>query len=87
MSAIYFRHRNIKIVQNKIQLLVNWTQNCCNDNRFKISTNKMTGVISSRRNNLPRIVLKIDQDQIKMENGVEFLGVVSDRKLCYTLII
>src|SRR6218665_3554704 len=37
----------------------------------------------SRRNNLPKIVLKIDQDQIKMDNRVKFLGVIFDSKLCW----
>ena len=37
----------------------------------------------SRRNNLPKIVLKIDQDQIKVENRVKFLGVIFDAKLCW----
>ena len=81
-STIYFGHRNSKILQNKIQLSIKLIQTWCNNNGFKISINKTTGVLLFRRNNLPRSVLKIDQDQIKMENRVKFLGVIFDSKLC-----
>ncbi|HMG39082.1 MAG TPA: reverse transcriptase domain-containing protein [Nitrososphaeraceae archaeon] len=82
-SAIYTGHRNIKILENKIQLSINLIQNWCNKNGFKISINKTTGVLFSKRNNLSRITIKIDQDQIKMDSKVKFLGVIFDSKLSW----
>src|ERR1043165_2452631 len=82
-SAIYLGHRNIKTLQNKIQSSINLIQNWCNENGFKISINKTTGVLFSKRNNLARINIKIDQKQIKMENKVKFLGVIFDSKLTW----
>ena len=82
-SSIYLGHRNIKTLQNKIQSSINLIQNWCNENGFKISINKTTGVLFSKRNNLARINIKIDQKQIKMENKVKFLGVIFDSKLTW----
>ncbi|MDW0237614.1 MAG: reverse transcriptase domain-containing protein, partial [Nitrososphaeraceae archaeon] len=82
-SAIYLGHRNAKLLQNKIQLAINSIQNWCNENGFKISIHKTTGVLFSKGNNLPKITIKIDQEQIKMENKVKFLGVVFDSKLTW----
>ena len=82
-SAIYLGHRNIKTLENKIQLSINLIQNWCNKNGFKISMNKTTGVLFSKRNKLSRITIKIDQKQIKIENKVKFLGVIFDSKMSW----
>jgi len=82
-SAIYLGHRNIKTLENKIQSSINLIQNWCNENGFKIAINKTTGVLFSKRSNLSRITLKIDQKQIKMDNKVKFLGVIFDSKLTW----
>ena len=82
-SAIYLGHRNIKILQNKIQLSINAIQNWCNRNGFKISINKTTGVIFSKRNDLGQINIKIDKEKIKIKNEVKFLGVIFDSKLSW----
>jgi hypothetical protein len=82
-SAICTGHRNIKILENKIQLSVTLIQNWCNENGFKISINKTTGVLFSKRNGLSKINIKIDQKQIKMEDKVKFLGVIFDNKLSW----
>ena len=82
-SAIYLGHRNIITLENKIQSSVDLIQNWCNENGFKISINKTTGVLFSKRSNLSRITIKIDKKQIKMENKVKFLGVIFDSKLTW----
>jgi len=82
-SAIYLSHRNIITLENKIQSSVDLIQNWCNENGFKISINKTTGVLFSKRNNLSRITIKIDKKQIKIENKVKFLGVIFDSKLTW----
>ena len=80
-SAIYVGHRNVKILKQKIQLSMNIINNWCNKNGFKISINKTTGVLFSKRSNLSKIDIKIEQQLIKMEDSVKFLGVIFDSKL------
>ena len=82
-SAVYLGHRNIKTLENKIQSSINLIQNWCNKNGFKISMNKTTGVLFSKRNKLSRITIKLDQKQIKIENKVKFLGVIFDSKMSW----
>ena len=55
----------------------------CNENGFKISINKTTGVLftNKRHVGLPDIKIKIGNELIKMENKVKFLGIIFDRKL------
>jgi hypothetical protein len=80
-SAIYVGHRNVKILKQKIQLSMNIINNWCNKNGFKISINKTTGVLFSKRSNLSKIDITIEQQLIKMEDSVKFLGVIFDSKL------
>lgn len=82
-SAIYVGNRNIKILENKIQSSINLIKTWCDINGFKISINKTTGVLFSKKNNLPKVTLRIDQEHIKMENNVKFLGVIFDSKLSW----
>ena len=58
-SAIYVGHRNVKILKHKIQSSMNLINDWCNKNSFKISINKTTGVLFSKRNNLSKIDIKI----------------------------
>lgn len=78
-SAIYLRHRNSKVLDNKIKLSINLIQTRCNKNKFIYKT---TGIPFSKRKLLSKISLRIDEEQIKMENKIEFLGVIFDSKLC-----
>jgi ribonuclease HI len=82
-SAIYMGQRNIKTLISKIQLSVDIIHNWCNQNGFKISLNKTTAVLFSKKRHLPTINITIDQNLIKMENKAKFLGIIFDRKLTW----
>jgi ribonuclease HI len=82
-SAVYMGCRNIKTLVSKIQMTVDIIYNWCNKNGFKISLNKTTAVLFSKKRHLPIINIKIDQNLIKMENKAKFLGIIFDRKLTW----
>jgi ribonuclease HI len=82
-SAVYMGHRNIKNLVDNIQQSVNIIHNWCNKNGFKISLNKTTAVLFTKKRHLPVININIDQNVIKMENKAKFLGIIFDRKLTW----
>ena len=86
-SAIYTGHRNVKILINKIQQSIDIIHNWCDQNGFKISINKTTGVLFTNKNKIPKINIKIGNENIKMDNSAKFLGVIFDRKLSWKLHI
>src|SRR6218665_507431 len=86
-SAIYTGHRNVKILINKIQQSIDIIHNWCDQNGFKISINKTTGVLFTNKNKIPKINIKIGNENIKMDNNAKFLGVIFDRKLSWKLHI
>jgi ribonucleases P/MRP protein subunit RPP40 len=82
-SAVYMGHRNIKHLVDNIQQSVNTIHNWCNENGFKISLNKTTAVLFTKKKHLPVININIDQNVIKMDNKAKFLGIIFDRKLTW----
>src|SRR6218665_1064879 len=88
-SAIYTGHRNVKILINKIQQSIDIIHNWCNQNGFKISINKTTGVPFTNKNKIPKITIKIGNENIKMDNrpSAKFVGVIFDRNLSWKTYI
>ena len=80
-SAVYSGCRNIKFLRNKIQQTIDLIHCWCNENCFKISINKTTGVLFTNKRHVPDIKIKVGDELIKMENKVKFLGIIFDRKL------
>src|SRR6218665_1758613 len=73
-SAVYFGSTNTKLLVNKIQQSMNAISNWCNENGFKISINKTTGVLFTNKNksNIPKIKINIGNEDIKIEDKVKF---------------
>lgn len=57
-SAIYIGSRNIKYLTNKIQQSINSIHNWCNENGFRISMNKTTGELFSKK--YLQLILKLE---------------------------
>src|SRR6218665_1017566 len=70
-SAIYTGHRNVQILINKIQQSIDIMHNWCDQNGFKISINKTTGVLFTNKNKIPKINIKIGNENIKMDNSAK----------------
>jgi len=82
-SAIYVGHRNIKILEKKIQSSLNAIHEWCDKNGFKISINKTTAVLFSYARSKPKINIKVGKKPIQLEKKAKFLGVVFDDKLTW----
>jgi len=82
-SAVYMGHSNTKVLEKKIQQSINIIHNWCNKNGFKISLNKTIGVLFTNKKKTPKINIKVDNESIKMENKVKFLGIIFDRTLTW----
>jgi ribonuclease HI len=80
-SAIFYASRNVKLLQDKIQKAINKINDWCDENGFKISLAKTTGIVFTKKRKLPKLRITLNNKQIKIENTVKFLGVIFDSKL------
>ena len=71
----------LKTLQTAVDLIAEW----CDKWGFKISVTKSCGVIFTNRTKVkPKIKLKINDVELKMETKVRFLGIIFDSKLSWS---
>src|ERR1700733_679094 len=81
-SAVYLGNKSVKWLEIQIQKSLDAIEKWCNENGFKISIAKTTGVLFTRKMNQKfKINLKVGDKYIKMDNKAKFLGVIFDSKL------
>jgi len=82
-SAIFAAGSNIQQLQDKIQCALDNINTWCDENGFKISITKTTGVLFTNKNKVPKLKIKITNHQITMEKTAKFLGVIFDHRLSW----
>src|SRR6218665_2938535 len=80
-SDIFAAGSNIQNLQDKIQCALDNINTWCDENGFKISITKTTGVLFTNKNKIPKLKIKINNHQLTMENTAKFLGVIFDHRL------
>lgn len=82
-SAIYYAHKNIKTIEEKIQTGLNNINKWCNRNGFKISIAKTTGVLFTKTKKPQKIAITLNNQSIKIQSEAKFLGVIFDSRLTW----
>ena len=82
-SAVFKSGKNLKQIASQIQSAITNIQKWCEEWGFKISAEKTIGVVFTNALKPAPIHIKINNNEIKIEEKVKFLGVIFDKKLTW----